>query len=93
MLLDDAFYPSSGRLRSLGLQPRTKEQADGTRYPFVLFAAPPSGSEDYAAEVRARDPESGVRVLLAALLSDSEDAAEMRAIALEISSACAEAGH
>ena len=35
----------------MGIQPRTKDQAGTTQYPFVLFAAPPSGSEDYAAEV------------------------------------------
>lgn len=39
------------RLRQLGLQPRTKADADGRKFPFVLFAAPPSGSEDYPAEV------------------------------------------
>ena len=42
------------RLRSLGLQPRTKSAADGKKFPYVLFAAPPSGSEDYVGEVSTR---------------------------------------
>jgi nucleoside-diphosphate-sugar epimerase len=37
----------------LGLTPRTRDQADGRRFPYVLFAAPPSGSDDYPAEVAA----------------------------------------
>lgn len=41
----------ASRLRQLGLQPRKKADADGRKFPFVLFAAPPSGSEDYPAEV------------------------------------------
>ena len=40
-------------MRALGLTPRTKSEADGHKFPFVAFAAPPSGSEDYAAEVCA----------------------------------------
>lgn len=37
----------------MGLTPRTRDQAaDGKKFPYVLFAAPPSGSEDYPAEVR-----------------------------------------
>ena len=44
---------SATRLRQLGLQPRIKAEADGAKFPFVLFAAPPSGSEDYPTEVLA----------------------------------------
>jgi len=40
-------------LAALGLEPRTKAGAPADRFPFVLFAAPPSGSDDYAAEVEA----------------------------------------
>jgi hypothetical protein len=40
------------RLRALGLQPRTKAEAGDRKFPFVVFSAPPSGSEDYAAEVK-----------------------------------------
>jgi hypothetical protein len=37
----------------MGLTPRVKAEAiAGEKYPNVLFAAPPSGSEDYPAEVR-----------------------------------------
>lgn len=39
------------RLRSLGLQPRVKGDADDRKFPFVMFAAPPSGTEDYPAEI------------------------------------------
>lgn len=39
-------------LLSLGISPVTKETQSGDKYPFVIFCAPPSGSEDYAAEVR-----------------------------------------
>jgi len=40
------------RLHKLGLDAATKETlAPGKKYPHVLFSAPPSGSEDYAAEV------------------------------------------
>jgi hypothetical protein len=46
------FFPA--RLKSLGLTPRTRDQAgDSRKFSHVLFAAPPSGSEDYPAEVRA----------------------------------------
>eukprot|EP00882_Tetradesmus_deserticola_P005686 GHRQ01005987.1.p1 GENE.GHRQ01005987.1~~GHRQ01005987.1.p1 ORF type:complete len:367 (+),score=182.69 GHRQ01005987.1:259-1359(+) len=42
------------RLRKMGLQPVTREAAPaGKQYPYVLFAAPPSGSDDYPAAVRA----------------------------------------
>jgi nucleoside-diphosphate-sugar epimerase len=50
------------RLRDAGLTPRTKAQAEAQqqqgggepgKFPFVLFAAPPSGSDDYGAEVAA----------------------------------------
>ena len=49
---------SNCRLRALGLQPRTKAEAGDRRFPFVVFSAPPSGSEDYAAEVTPRVPTS-----------------------------------
>jgi hypothetical protein len=36
----------------MGLQPVTRDAAPaGKQYPYVLFAAPPSGSEDYPAAV------------------------------------------
>lgn len=42
------------RLRKMGLQPITRDAAPaGKQYPYVLFAAPPSGSEDYPAAVAA----------------------------------------
>lgn len=44
---------SHDRLLSIGVFPRLKEKAGDERYPFVVFSAPPSGSEDYAAEVEA----------------------------------------
>lgn len=42
---------SHGRLRAMGLEPRTKFQGDGTAFPYVIFCAPPSGSDDYPKEV------------------------------------------
>lgn len=39
------------RLQNLGMEVRTKETAGDEKYPFVLFAAPPSGSDDYPKEV------------------------------------------
>ena len=44
---------SHERLLSLGVFPRLKEKAGDEQCPFVVFSAPPSGSEDYAAEVEA----------------------------------------
>jgi len=46
---------SHERLRALGFEPRTRAEAAGSseRFAHVLFCAPPSGSSDYAAEVRA----------------------------------------
>lgn len=49
------------RLRDAGLTPRVRPAdfaasaagAKAEKFPFVLFAAPPSGSDDYAAEVAA----------------------------------------
>jgi len=41
------------RLLSLGVMPRLKDRAGEAKFPFVVFSAPPSGSEDYAAEVEA----------------------------------------
>ncbi len=43
---------SHDRLRQLGITPRTKAAADGTKFANVVFCAPPSGSADYPAEVR-----------------------------------------
>eukprot|EP00740_Mantoniella_antarctica_P002151 CAMPEP_0181355388 /NCGR_PEP_ID=MMETSP1106-20121128/3871_1 /TAXON_ID=81844 /ORGANISM="Mantoniella antarctica, Strain SL-175" /LENGTH=364 /DNA_ID=CAMNT_0023468121 /DNA_START=91 /DNA_END=1182 /DNA_ORIENTATION=+ len=41
------------RLLSLGVMPRMKSGAGDEQFPFVVFSAPPSGSDDYAAEVEA----------------------------------------
>jgi len=49
--MGDCCFLSASRLRQLGLRPRIKAEADGRKFPFVLFAAPPSGSEDYPTEV------------------------------------------
>jgi hypothetical protein len=47
-----ALSAAAGRLRKMGLQPVTRDAAPaGKQYPYVLFAAPPSGSEDYPAAV------------------------------------------
>lgn len=40
-------------LLSLGISPVTKDSQSGDKYPYVIFCAPPSGSEDYSAEVRS----------------------------------------
>lgn len=39
-------------LLSLGIFPVTKDSHSGDKFPYVIFCAPPSGSENYAAEVR-----------------------------------------
>lgn len=39
------------RLSKLGFHLRTKDEVDTATFPNVVFAAPPSGSDDYAAEV------------------------------------------
>ena len=40
-------------LLSLGIRPVVKSNQDGTPcFPYVIFCAPPSGSLDYAGEVR-----------------------------------------
>lgn len=44
---------SHEKLISLGVMPRLKDGADNKQFPFVVFSAPPSGSEDYAADVEA----------------------------------------
>lgn len=45
---------SHDRLRDMGLNPVTRDAAPaGKQYPYVLFAAPPSGSEDYPGAVSA----------------------------------------
>ncbi|MEW5314259.1 MAG: hypothetical protein WDW38_005770 [Sanguina aurantia] len=41
------------RLTSLGLEAHTKETVPTRKFPNVVFAAPPSGSVDYGAEVTA----------------------------------------
>ena len=42
------------RLVSIGVSPRLKTEAlPAETFPFVVFSAPPSGSDDYVAEVRA----------------------------------------
>ncbi|GAQ92467.1 hypothetical protein KFL_010200030 [Klebsormidium nitens] len=43
------------RLRSIGVRPVVKDLDDDApqKFPYVVFCAPPSGSEDYAAEVSA----------------------------------------
>ncbi|KAL3688235.1 hypothetical protein R1sor_014544 [Riccia sorocarpa] len=41
------------RLRSMGIIPVTKDVQKGEKFSYVIFCAPPSGSEDYGAEVRA----------------------------------------
>ena len=45
---------SHEKLKSLGIAPRTNEEAVGVsaKYPRVLFAAPPSGSADFVAEIQ-----------------------------------------
>ena len=40
------------------MQPRTKAEAGTETFPYVLFAAPPSGSEDYVGEVQGCSPNS-----------------------------------
>lgn len=53
----DSLLPAAARarrLQALGITPRTKDAAPGGgAFPFVLFAAPPSGSEDYLGEIKA----------------------------------------
>lgn len=43
------------RLRSIGVRPVVKDLNDDApqKFPYVVFCAPPSGSDDYAAEVRS----------------------------------------
>lgn len=42
------------KLQALGLATRTKDAAaTGGTFPYVLFSAPPSGSADYVAEIKA----------------------------------------
>ncbi|PSC68244.1 NAD(P)-binding domain [Micractinium conductrix] len=41
------------KLSALGISPRTKEGAGSGTFPNVTFAAPPSGSADYVAEIKA----------------------------------------
>jgi hypothetical protein len=39
------------RLSELGISPVTKDAAGASKFSFVLFSAPPSGSADYLGEV------------------------------------------
>ena len=39
------------RLLRTGIQPRLKQDAGPEKFPYVLFSAPPSGSDDYPGEV------------------------------------------
>lgn len=41
------------QLRSLGIEPHTKETAPSIKAPNILFSAPPSGSQDYVSEVKS----------------------------------------
>ncbi|CAK9861796.1 unnamed protein product [Sphagnum jensenii] len=40
-------------LQALGIHPITKDEGATDKYPFVVFSAPPHGSENYITEVRA----------------------------------------
>ncbi|GIL64354.1 hypothetical protein Vafri_18326 [Volvox africanus] len=45
---------SHGRLRAMGLTPATRQSLPANRkWSFVAFSAPPSGSDDYVADVKA----------------------------------------
>ncbi|GLC39271.1 hypothetical protein PLESTB_001649100 [Pleodorina starrii] len=45
---------SHDRLRAMGLTPATRDTLPaGRKWSFVVFAAPPSGSQDYVADVKA----------------------------------------
>lgn len=49
-----AVSDSPPRLAALGITPRTKDAApSGGAFPYMLFAAPPSGSDDYLGELKA----------------------------------------
>eukprot|EP00891_Asterochloris_glomerata_P002053 jgi/Astpho2/2053/Aster-00549 len=39
------------QLLRMGIQPRLKQDAGPEKFPYVLFSAPPSGSDDYPGEV------------------------------------------
>jgi hypothetical protein len=39
-------------LQALGIHPITKDKGATDKYPFVVFSAPPHGSENYITEVR-----------------------------------------
>lgn len=42
------------KLKQIGITPRTKAEADPTQnFPFVAYAAPPSGSEDYPEDIKS----------------------------------------
>lgn len=40
-------------LQGLGISPRTKAEAGPETFPFMVYSAPPSGSEDYVGDVKA----------------------------------------
>ncbi|KAG1672215.1 hypothetical protein FOA52_002916 [Chlamydomonas sp. UWO 241] len=44
---------SHGRLKELGLEPATRDTLPARKFPYVAFCAPPSGSQDYPADVGA----------------------------------------
>ena len=46
-----ARLPVCCRLLRMGIQPRLKQDAGSEKFPYVLFSAPPSGSDDYPGEV------------------------------------------
>lgn len=39
------------RLTKMGISPVIKTEAPAQKYPYVVFSAPPSGSQDYLGEV------------------------------------------
>lgn len=44
---------SHSALKQLGIEARTKDQATDEQFANVIFCAPPSGSDDYQAEIKA----------------------------------------
>jgi hypothetical protein len=47
---------SHAALKKLGIEPRVKAEATDEKFDNIIFCAPPSGSDDYQAEVRAHGP-------------------------------------
>jgi hypothetical protein len=54
------------RLAKLGISPVVKSEAGSQKYPYVVFSAPPSGSQDYVGEVR---PAAGAEARVSSLCS------------------------